>query len=806
MSGTLLSLENLQAMRRHLRGIPVSDAPVLPGIPELALAYCHNLLAGTPLRRNVRALADFVARGVVPARLLGCDRVDPDLLEPPGPRRGRFERTARRGARSAGDDIVVSDPGPVRDADAGAGASRGADAADDSDGGEARVRRRVRTQRRRPRDRDGDDATDPYDLTTRQLCRVIRAHLRAIEPVPVPRPPDPLRRNLQIIADAVGLSDVDTAIVQFLVVLHHARPVPLLANMLDTARVFDAAYVVSVAIQADVDDVVAALAPESRLVDTGIVTIDDDEEYELQDKFELKEGIAELAVDRDLTPDILFDRFFSLAPEPTLTIADFEHLSEQVALVRRLLSRALRAGERGINVLFCGPTGTGKTELARAIAADIGVPLYAVGCTDEDGDSASPGERLSSLRMAQRLLPDERALVLFDELEDLFEWREPMFGGRRPVARTSMSKKWFNDLLETNRIPTLWITNRAEGIDPAFLRRFAYAIEFGALDARCRARILARHINEDDRITEDDLVATATRFDVNAALYETAVRSARIASDDGRVDRDTLERCLEPLTTLVTGKSPADDVSFDPRTYDVDAACADTDLRKLADRLANWQPTGRHGLTLCLFGPPGTGKSGFARYLAHRMGRPVEYRRASDILSMWVGETEKAIKAIFRRAADSRAVLLLDEVDSFLRSRDFALQRWEVSHCNEFLQQLESYRGVVACTTNLWRDLDPAVVRRFLFKIEFKWLRPPQAAALFARHFRDILDHPLDDRALAAVERDLARLPRLAPGDFAVVARRYRALGVRADRDQLVAELELEHRIKPAARTAAGFR
>src|SRR4029077_14887669 len=110
-----------------------------------------------------------------------------------------------------------------------------------------------------------------------------------------------------------------------------------------------------------------------------------------------------------------------------------------------------------------------------------------------------------------------------------------------------------------------------------------------------------------------------------------------------------------------------------------------------------------------------------------RLDSPLIVRRCSDLLSPFVGGTEKHLADAFRDAKDERSLLLLDEADSFLRDRRHATQTWEATQVNELLQQLEAFTGVVACTTNLFHELDQAALRRFAFRIRFEYLPPDKA-------------------------------------------------------------------------------
>ncbi|MDP0880651.1 AAA family ATPase, partial [Klebsiella variicola] len=92
----------------------------------------------------------------------------------------------------------------------------------------------------------------------------------------------------------------------------------------------------------------------------------------------------------------------------------------------------------------------------------------------------------------------------------------------------------------------------------------------------------------------------------------------------------------------------------------------------------------------------------------------------------FVDETEQNMARMFDTAQTEGAVLLLDEADSFLRSRKHAERNYEVSEVNEMLAGMERFHGLFICTTNLFDDLDEAALRRFAFKIRFKALKPEQ--------------------------------------------------------------------------------
>jgi len=256
-----------------------------------------------------------------------------------------------------------------------------------------------------------------------------------------------------------------------------------------------------------------------------------------------------------------------------------------------------------------------------------------------------------------------------------------------------------------------------------------------------------------------DRLATAARL-APAHLS----RAVRVAGLMGAKEPQEVERSLAyVLERNLAAQGPArPQLAAAPGCGPYDPACvnASADLGDLAEALARTSQA-----ALCLFGPPGTGKTAWVAHLAERIGRPLRAARASDLIDCWVGGTEKNLADAFRAAAAEKALLFLDEADSFLQERSRARNSWEVTQVNELLVQMEAFPGVFICATNLVDALDQASLRRFAFKVEFRPLRPEQRWAMFQR-----LAGSQAEGARDAVER----LHGLTPGDFATVARQLR--------------------------------
>jgi SpoVK/Ycf46/Vps4 family AAA+-type ATPase len=232
-----------------------------------------------------------------------------------------------------------------------------------------------------------------------------------------------------------------------------------------------------------------------------------------------------------------------------------------------------------------------------------------------------------------------------------------------------------------------------------------------------------------------------------------------------------------------------------PELYDPAFIHADANLAEVAEGLKRTR-TGR----LCLYGPPGTGKTAYGRWLAEQLGMPLLVKRASDLLSMWLGGSEKNLARAFCEAERENAVLLIDEVDSFLQDRRGASQSWEVSGVNEMLTQMESFAGVFIASTNLMSGLDQAALRRFDLKVKFDFLAPSQSLELLRRYCQNLgLDEPDNAR-----QQGVLRLKNLTPGDFAAAVRQHRFRSI-TSASRLVEILRAECAFKDRSPNAIGF-
>ena len=598
--------------------------------------------------------------------------------------------------------------------------------------------------------------------------------------------PDRAAKRLRRLAKGVGLTSTDVDILELLL-RYQAQPIieRLISDIFCRSRLSGALNLrgpaLSVLLGKTAHTVQSRFGADRPLLRSGLVSIDRDGDPEVTRRLHRLATVP--STDRRDVNRLLLDA----APGTDLEWQDFDHAAEDRDYLERILRGALANGERGVNVLLYGPPGTGKTEFCKVLAQRLGLTLYGVGEADEEGDEPARHERLRELRLAQRLLAGERqSLILFDEMEDLLSESLGLeLFGRRLGSGTGGSKVYLNRLLEEAPAPTLWTLNDARRVSPAILRRFMAALEMRLPTPAIRRRIWARQLEMNGiEAAANDVRVLAAGFEATPGVAAGVTAAARLAGGD----IDAVQRGVSSLSRLMRCDRPAQTA---PERFDLALVRSDVDSAMLANRLVS---SGERHFSLCLQGPPGTGKSALVRYLAERLGLQIVQKRASDLLSKWVGDTEKHIAEAFAEARAAGAFLVFDEADSLLGDRRCAERSWEVSQVNEMLTWMESHPLPFACTTNLADRLDPATLRRFVFKITLDYLVPEQAATAFRCYF-----------GLAAPVL-LPSLTTLTPGDFAVVRRKAEVLRQLEDPQALTAMLCAECDAKREGMRGIGFR
>ena len=595
--------------------------------------------------------------------------------------------------------------------------------------------------------------------------------------------------NLHVVAEALALDAVEIAVLRL--VLHLAVERPLRkAGQLVSADNFSAAMM-QMAHLLDVPRKALrrAVGKRGKLRRYGLLSCRDDVRREVcdledalqwGDLFDADDFVLEKQERAQLLRSCLLP-----VENATLVWDDFAHIGALRETLLHYLRHAFAGEQRGVNVLLYGAPGTGKSQFAAALARELAVPCFAPLREDDDGDPLDGEARLCKAQVAQSLLGGDKALLVFDEVEDVFAGA--LF--TRSVAQSH--KGWVNALLETNPVPMVWISNDVSCMDPAFVRRFDIVLEMPDLPVvRKEALFRARAVYQ-------PAAAVVRRFAEQEGLSPAVLtRTLHVANTLAADADDLATQCLLLCnqTLQAQGRKPLTLPPTEQVDYALDWVACDADLAQISAGLV-----ARRQGRICCYGPPGTGKSAWAQWLGRQADMPVLLRRGSDLLGMYVGETERNIATAFHQAEAQGMLLVLDEVDGFLFAREGAVRSWERSMVNELLTQIERFPGLLVVSTNMLDALDAAALRRFDVKLHFGFLRREQVLSLAGAQAQAL------GLALgAAQQQQLAAMSHLTPGDFAAVARRHRFAPF-ADDTAWVAALAAECTLKPQAARKMGF-
>lgn len=643
-----------------------------------------------------------------------------------------------------------------------------------------------------------EEADDSHSL--REFCNVASRQLRRLEPK-LRRDSDLLARNVDKIGDLLKLNVTERAILRLaLVTTRVGNFASLFGQCVRMER--DLMRAIQLATGCKLRNVRTALEDSRILRRSGFFEVDGFA-IGFQNPLELNDEIAHALLTTRFNEARLLRHLLRAAPASTLTLDDFAHLPE-LDLIQGYLRSAVARRRKGVNVLLYGAPGTGKTEFARALAPALETTLHEVPNEDSDRAPVSGSHRFNAYSVCQNLLAHRRRqILLFDEVEDVFGGGDDSPGGMFGVLSQTrnperLRKSWVNETLETNPVPALWACNSIRAIDPAFLRRFDLVIEFRTPTRALRRRQIDRYFRRGE-ISSNHADRLARMEHLPPAVVERAARVVRSLRTRDLATRDAQVERVVTATLRAMGHNKSLAATGLPAHYDPAFLNTDRDLDAITRGLGNGI-----GARLCLYGPPGTGKTAFAHHLGSKLDRPVIVKRASDLLSKWVGESEGLLADAFARAQADSAILVIDEADGFLRDRSNAQRTWEVTCVNELLTQMEAFEGIFIASTNLIDTLDPASLRRFDFKVKFDYLTREQRRAMLLRVAADAdeaQDQPLP--ALIAIDR----LEQLTPGDFANVLRQLRVTGEVATATRVAQLLADEAAMKPegARQARIGF-
>ena len=599
-----------------------------------------------------------------------------------------------------------------------------------------------------------------------------------------------LAGNMALLQEVAGLNADECSLLVFSVLMETDRSLShACSSWLDDVSAHICFGMLSQILNIEHDLVIAALSKRGKLIRCGLLSMDSSANCSVRRRIDVLDGFSNRLLSPVSTAEDFLSNIVKKGKIPTLDVDDYRHIQKDMDLLVRYLPAAMANTKRGVNVLIYGSPGTGKSELVRLLAQRLQFDLLEVSSEDEDGGSIVGRSRLRAFKAAQQFFASKKTLILFDEIQDIFDDGESIFG----KSTAQLRKAEINTLLEENPLPAFWLSNDASCMDAAFIRRFDIVLELDVPPMSRRREILSQAV-EDLPVPDANIKRIAKHEYLSPAVMQRAASVVRAVCSN--MDEGEVPQLLESMfnqTLQAQGYAPIKKQAANalPDFYDPALVNAGVDLKALAEGIRN-NPSAR----ICLYGPPGTGKSAFAQWLAEQLQRPFHSKKLSDILSMWVGGTEANLRKAFTEAEQDNAVLLLDEVDSFLQDRRHAQRSWELTQVNEMLTQMEAFNGLFIASTNLMSNLDQAALRRFDMKIHLDYLRPAQAWQLFDKQCAAMgFAQPSLD-----LQESLYALHLLTPGDFAAVHRRHRFHPV-SDANALLDGLREECAVKEGSQT-----
>lgn len=434
--------------------------------------------------------------------------------------------------------------------------------------------------------------------------------------------------------------------------------------------------------------------------------------------------------------------------ESQVTFDDVGGLNEELKKIREIIELPIRHPEifdrlcitppKG--VLLYGPPGTGKTLIAKAVASGSGASFYSIQGPEIMGKFY--GESEESLRKVFKEAGENSPSIIFiDEIDSIAPNRDTVTGEveRRVVAQLLTLMDGLSSV--KGDVVVIAATNREDAIDPALRRpgRFDREIEIGIPGREGRREILEVHLRGMP-LTEDvsiDKLAAMTHGFVGADLASLAREAAMKCLSRSVTDLD-LDRTI-PIDLLAELKVSMNDfvsalTDVEPsgmREVVVDVPKVEwsdvgglesvkkeirevfipSEDKKAFERLGIRPPKG-----ILFYGPPGTGKTLIAKAVANESGTNFICINGPEIASKWVGETEKAIRQIFKRAKQmAPCIIFFDEIDSIAPKRGIGDNgAWERA-VNQLLTSMDGVEELdnvtVMAATNRPDMIDPALMR-----------------------------------------------------------------------------------------------
>ena len=436
---------------------------------------------------------------------------------------------------------------------------------------------------------------------------------------------------------------------------------------------------------------------------------------------------------------------------PSITYEDIGGIRNEVARVREMIELPLRHPELfkrlGVEapkgVLLHGPPGTGKTLLAKAVANETNANFYTIG--GPEIMSKFYGESEEKLRnVFEQAEKNAPSIIFIDEIDSIAPKREEVSGEveRRIVAQLL---SLMDGMSSRGKVVVIGATNRINAIDPALRRpgRFDREIELGVPDRNGRLEILQIHTRGmplDKDVNLEKLADISHGFvgaDLQALAKEAAMRALRrvlpeIDLSSESISGETLKKIIVTMQDFIDVLKEMEPSAMREVFVEVpDISWSDIGglaaIKEELQEAVEW-PLKYEGVFkyadavppkgILLYGPPGTGKTLMAKAAANESEANFISIKGPELLSKWVGESEKGVREVFRKARQAApCIIFFDEIDAIapVRGGDFGNSHVTERVISQLLTELDGLEiltnVVVIAATNRPDIVDPALLR-----------------------------------------------------------------------------------------------